>query len=91
MIYDFAEEKEIVIFGTSYCKYCQLAKKLLEDAEHQSWTYVDLEKYPPLLTTKLKAASGQKTIPIIYVKISRFDYEFLGGYDTLAKYFPKKV
>lgn len=97
LIASFANNKDIVIFGSSFCKYCRRSKELLEGLKHPSWIYINLEEQDPTLEQYLKLETGQKTIPLIYVKQKPIDYsielenktdlktnyQFLGGYTQL--------
>lgn len=77
---------EWVIYGVSYCPYCQKAKELL-DKEKIKYYYFDVEKapfngkeeYKTLMKTHLK---GHKTFPAIFHK-----GKLLGGFSDLANYF----
>jgi glutaredoxin 3 len=78
-----ADSNSITVYGASWCKYCNDAKKLLEEYSKELGTcnYVDIEEYTT--TTKFKEfmanrTNSYKTIPMIF----RGD-EFIGGYSDL--------
>ncbi len=84
MLETYCEDKEIIIFGAAYCKYCRKAKKLLEDNKHHSWKYIDIDEQKDIkLLEKIKELSGMKTIPIIYKKHGE-NYKLIGGFDDLS-------
>lgn len=87
---NYAKDKDIAVFGATYCKYCKSAKVLLEEMKHPSWVYVDIDDHPHELVEALKKDSNHKTIPIIYVKDKDKKYTFLGGYDKLKESIKKE-
>lgn len=89
MINEHADGRDIVIFGSAYCKYCLLAKTLVASTGC-SYKYVDLDDFGcEQLKQKLKETNGADTIPIIYKK-SADGYEFIGGYKDLLAICSKK-
>ena len=84
MIPEFAKDQSVLIFGAVYCKYCKMAKKLMEE-KNGSFTYVDLDDYEHIeLKETLKKLNNVETIPIIYKKYDE-EYKFIGGYQELVK------
>lgn len=71
--------KKILIYTTSTCPYCILAKKLLQD---KKLSYIEI---PVDLNDeereKMIARSGRRTVPQIFI-----DEELIGGYDDLYAY-----
>lgn len=84
MIHTFANGKEIVVFGSPFCKYCRRAKALLSELNHGSWIYINLEEQDISLEDQLKESTGQKTIPMVFMQVAG-EYKFVGGFTELEK------
>lgn len=85
MISGFSNNKEFIIFGAFYCKYCKLAKQAAEK-NCVSFNYIDVNDYDHiLLEEKLKKLTKADTIPIIYKKIDG-EYCFIGGFNEFKNY-----
>ena len=69
--------KEILIYSTSYCPFCDRAKKLLDNKGIQ-YKVIDLTSDPSELT-KLKERTGMKTVPQIFI-----GDELIGGFQELS-------
>ncbi|MBU0661196.1 glutathione S-transferase N-terminal domain-containing protein [Patescibacteria group bacterium] len=70
--------KEIKIYSTTYCPYCQRAKMLL-DAEGLSYTEINVEEDAEK-RAELAEKYNWQTVPMITI-----GDEFIGGFDDLAK------
>jgi glutaredoxin 3 len=68
----------ILIYATSWCPYCQMAKRLLA-AKGQPWEEVDLEDEPGR-RTEMVERSGRTTVPQIWI-----GDRHVGGYDELSR------
>ena len=69
--------KEIRIYSTSHCPYCDRAKNLL-DRKNIEYQVIDLTSNPDELS-QLKERTGMKTVPQIF-----FDNELIGGFQELS-------
>lgn len=76
--------KNVVIYSTNTCPYCDMAKKLLTK-QGLSYTeiQVDLDDEE---RDKMIERSGRRTVPQIF-----FDETHIGGYDDLYQYFLSKA
>ena len=72
------------MYSKPKCKYCDLAKNLIEDSGDVVYTkeigkHISrddfINEYPDV-----------KTVPLIF-EASRFDYELIGGYEELKKHY----
>ncbi len=66
----------IQIYATSWCPYCQMAKRLLRD-KGQEWEEVDVEREPERRREMLER-SGRTTVPQIWI-----GERHVGGFDDL--------
>jgi len=68
--------KDIKIYGSPFCSYCEAAKNLLlqKKIKHE---YINVDSKPGL-REKLSKKLNYTMIPIIFV-----DGEFIGGFDQL--------
>lgn len=85
---DYSSSGKYIIYGTEWCKYCQLAKLLLSD------NLVDFEYHDiPTMSTDQKKWMNRskpkdwKTVPIIFSP----NQQFLGGYSELRLLFQDTV
>lgn len=69
--------KEILIYSTSYCPFCDRAKNLLDNKGIQ-YKVINLTS-DPFELTKLKERTGMKTVPQIFI-----GDEFIGGFQELS-------
>lgn len=69
--------KRILVYTTSWCPYCHLAKRLL-DSKGVEYEEIDVESEPGL-RAEVARRSGRTTVPQTFV-----DDEPLGGFDDLA-------
>jgi glutaredoxin 3 len=76
----FAEESwlaKIVVYTTSWCPYCRMAKALLT-RKGQKWEEIDIEA-PPGRRDEMEKRSGRTSVPQIWI-----GERHVGGYDDLA-------
>ncbi|KAI9635405.1 putative glutathione transferase [Dioszegia hungarica] len=73
------KKNHVMVYGKSYCPYCQRAKKLLE-GETSEMEYIDLDKRDDGsdIQAYLKQLNGQGTVPHVYI-----GQEFIGGCSEL--------
>lgn len=64
------------IYTTSYCRYCKMAKSLME-SKGLSFTEINLDNDPEE-RLRLQAQTGFRTVPQIFI-----NDEFIGGYSEL--------
>ena len=69
--------QEVVIYSTSWCPYCAMAKRLL-DAKGQTYEEIDVEVVAGSRQEMIER-SGRQTVPQIFV-----GSQHVGGYDDLA-------
>lgn len=67
---------KVVIYTTSFCSYCQSAKRFFEQ---KGWNYeeIDLTNNPEL-RQELSVKNSWRTVPMIFI-----DDEFIGGFTEL--------
>lgn len=70
-------DKNIVLYTTSWCPYCHMAKRLLT-AKGVAFEEIDVDGNPEL-RAEVARRSGRTTVPQAFV-----DGLALGGYDQLA-------
>lgn len=68
---------QIEIYTTSYCPFCDAAKKLLKE---RGFAYQEINVDDPLKKEELKNRTGWRTVPQIF-----FDGKLIGGYQELAE------
>jgi glutaredoxin 3 len=66
----------IQVYATSWCPYCQMAKRLLRE-KGQDWDEVDVEEQPER-RREMMERSGRATVPQIWIGARH-----VGGYDEL--------
>ncbi len=69
--------KQITIYSTTYCPYCDRAKALLSSKDI-TYKEVDLTE-DPKQKAELMERTGLKTVPQIF-----FNDELIGGFDNLS-------
>lgn len=72
-----------VIYTTTYCTYCQAAKKLLA-TKKIDYREVSLDDNPELREKISAANKGWRTVPMIFI-----DNRFIGGYTELVAFLQK--
>lgn len=77
-----------IIYGTQTCKYCDMAKKLLEEAEIE-YEYRAIDLVPDHFNELRALLPGVKTVPQLFKSEpgvgSSIQYTHLGGYDQLRE------
>ena len=68
---------KIEIYTTSYCPYCDAAKKLLKE---RGFAYTEINVDDPSKKEELKNKTGWRTVPQIFL-----DEKLIGGYQELAE------
>tara|TARA_B100001741_G_scaffold264506_2_gene229590 strand:- start:820 stop:1083 length:264 start_codon:yes stop_codon:yes gene_type:complete len=72
-------DKEILIYSSYNCGYCDRAKKLL-DEKKISYREINIQDDPTEREVMLKKASGRRTVPQIFIKDVH-----IGGFQELHK------
>ncbi len=57
-------EETIVVYATSWCGDCRLAKAVL-DEQRAPYTLIDIDREPSAVETVLKLNGGYRTVPTI--------------------------
>ena len=72
---------KVMVFAKEHCPYCQMTKQTL-DAGQVDFSYIDLDLIAngQALHEDLKAHSGQRTVPNIYI-----DGQHVGGNSDLQQ------
>jgi glutaredoxin 3 len=70
--------KQVVIYSSSSCPYCIMAKELLE-SKGIDYKELRIDINPELAAEVVKKSGGQRTVPQIFIN----DYH-VGGYDDLS-------
>ncbi len=73
------EQAEVIIYTSTYCHFCGLAKSLL-DVQGIRFCEIDLDLEPPELAEKLKRKTGLMSVPQIFV-----GGQFIGNYEDLVR------
>ena len=71
--------KEILIYSTNWCRYCDLAKRFFDN---KGWKYKEINIEELGWGSKLLEVGKATTVPQIVI-----DGEPIGGYDDLIKRF----
>ena len=69
--------KKIVVYTSTYCGFCDSAKRLL-DQKGLKYEAIDLSKDPEL-RQKLSVENSWRTVPMIFI-----DDKFIGGFTELV-------
>ena len=72
-------DKEILIYSSNHCGYCDRAKKLLEE-KNISYREINIQDDPTEREAMLKKAHGRKTVPQIFI-----NEVHIGGFQELHK------
>jgi glutaredoxin 3 len=70
--------KQVVIYSSSSCPYCIMAKELLE-SKGIDYKELRIDIHPELVAEVVKKSGGKRTVPQIFIG----DYH-VGGYDDLS-------
>ncbi len=65
------------MYTSQFCPYCSNAERLLEDKGFKITKKIYIDEDPEELI-KMKAATGKRTVPQIYI-----NDQYVGGYDDL--------
>jgi glutaredoxin 3 len=71
-------QANVIIYLTTYCPYCEMAKKLL-DRKGVTYTTIDVTGNDALRLELVDKTGGRRTVPQIFIN----DVS-IGGYDDLA-------
>jgi len=71
--------KNIIVYSSLYCPYCNAAKLLLEQ-KNLKFKEILIDKNSKLRNEMIRLSNGRKTVPQIF-----FDELHIGGYDDLKK------
>ena len=66
---------QIEVYTTSYCPYCDSAKRLLKS---RGLAFTEIDVTDPLKKDELKNRTGWRTVPQIFI-----DGKMIGGYQEL--------
>ncbi len=72
------EAPEVVMYTTTFCPYCAMAKQLLA-SKGVGWEEIDLWEEPGRRPEMVEKAEGRHTVPQIFV-----NGQGLGGFDEIA-------
>jgi len=72
-------DKEILIYSSYNCGYCDRAKKLLEE-KNISYREINIQDDPTEREVMLKKTNGRKTVPQIFI-----NEVHIGGFQELHK------
>jgi len=72
-------DKEILIYSSYNCGYCDRAKKLLEEKKI-SYREINIQDNPTEREVMLKKANGRRTVPQIFI-----NEVHIGGFQELHK------
>tara|TARA_B100001173_G_scaffold23313_1_gene18468 strand:- start:577 stop:840 length:264 start_codon:yes stop_codon:yes gene_type:complete len=72
-------DKEILIYSSYNCGYCDRAKKLLEE-KNISYREINIQDDPTEREVMLKKANGRRTVPQIFI-----NEVHIGGFQELHK------
>ena len=72
-------DKEILIYSSYNCGYCDRAKKLLEE-KNISYREINIQDDPAEREVMLKKANGRRTVPQIFI-----NEVHIGGFQELHK------
>ena len=72
-------DKEILIYSSYNCGYCDRAKKLLNEKKI-SYKEINIQDNPTEREVMLKKANGRRTVPQIFINDTH-----IGGFQELQK------
>ena len=72
-------DKEVLIYSSYNCGYCDRAKKLLEE-KNISYREINIQDDPTEREVMLKKANGRRTVPQIFI-----NEVHIGGFQELHK------
>ena len=71
--------KNIIIYSSNNCGYCELAKSLLDSLNYQ-YQEINIQEMPDKRDEMLRKSNGRRTVPQIFINDLH-----VGGYDELNK------
>ena len=71
--------KNIIIYSSNNCGYCELAKSLLDSLNYQ-YHEINIQKIPDKRDEMLRKSNGRRTVPQIFINDLH-----VGGYDELNR------
>ena len=71
--------KNIIIYSSNNCGYCELAKSLLESLNFQ-YQEINIQQKPDKRDEMLRKSNGRRTVPQIFISDVH-----VGGYDELNR------
>ena len=71
--------KNIIIYSSNNCGYCELAKSLLDTLNYQ-YHEINIQEMPDKRDEMLRKSNGRRTVPQIFISDLH-----VGGYDELNK------
>tara|TARA_B100000925_G_scaffold42657_1_gene27810 strand:- start:35 stop:295 length:261 start_codon:yes stop_codon:yes gene_type:complete len=75
--------KNIIIYSSNNCGYCELAKSLLESLNYQ-YQEINIQEMPDKRDEMLRKSNGRRTVPQIFINDVH-----VGGYDELNRLYLK--
>ena len=71
--------KNIIIYSSNNCGYCELAKSLLDSLNYQ-YQEINIQEMPDKRDEMLRKSNGRRTVPQIFINDLH-----VGGYDELNR------
>ena len=71
--------KNIIIYSSNNCGYCELAKSLLDSLNYQ-YQEINIQEIPDKRDEMLRKSNGRRTVPQIFINDLH-----VGGYDELNR------
>ena len=71
--------KNIIIYSSNNCGYCELAKSLLDSLNYH-YQEINIQEMPDKRDEMLRKSNGRRTVPQIFISDLH-----VGGYDELNK------
>ena len=71
--------KNIIIYSSNNCGYCELAKSLLDSLNCQ-YQEINIQEMPDKRDEMLRKSNGKRTVPQIFISDLH-----VGGYDELNR------
>ena len=71
--------KNIIIYSSNNCGYCELAKSLLDFLNYQ-YQEINIQEVPDKRDEMLRKSNGRRTVPQIFINDLH-----VGGYDELNR------
>ena len=72
--------KQVVIYTTAYCPYCEAAKRFLR-SKKVKFTEVDVTNDEAMREKLVRMTGGRETVPQVFV-----DGKLIGGYEDLVAF-----